>query len=174
MSAKCLSQLFVLILFVLLNSKLINCETNDQNIVSVKLKNTLINGRIETSVDEKQLYVFRGIPYAEPPVGQLRFKKPLPLKSWPKTIEASDWPNPCYQNLGKSIMKLQNKTLSEDCLYLNVWSPIGSLSGDTLKPVIFYIHGGALLWGSAADPGDVITTKGDVVFVNIQYRYYYS
>ena len=63
-------------------------ETSDQNIVSVNINNVIINGRVETSVDGKQINVFKGIPYAEPPLNELRFRKPVPLKNTTRTIDA--------------------------------------------------------------------------------------
>ena len=130
----------------LFNFDLNYCESNDQNIVSVRLKDVLINGKIETSVDGKQLNVFKGIPYAEPPIGELRFRKPLPVKEWPEVINAYNWPNVCYQSKFEYFPYLA-KNMSEDCLYLNIWTPSDSLNSNELKPVIFYIHaGGLLVW----------------------------
>ena len=153
-------------------------ETSDQNIVSININNVLIKGRVETSVDGKQLNVFRGIPYAEPPLNELRFRKPVPLKNITRTINAYDWPNPCHQHLHFAIADFMdvflNKNLSEDCLYLNIWSPIRGLNESVLRPVIFYIHAGGFLYGSAVDKessGDIVAAKGDVVFVNINFRY---
>ena len=76
---------------------IISVKSDEQNIISIRLKNGLINGRVETSVDGKQLNVFRGIPYAEPPVGPLRFKRPLPLNGWQQPIDAFEFSNACMQ-----------------------------------------------------------------------------
>ena len=163
----------IVLLSFLINFDLNYCEINDQNIVSVRLKNLVINGKIETSVDGKQLNVFKGIPYAEPPIGNLRFRKPIPVKEWPEIIHAYDWPNVCYQSKFEFLPNW-TKIMSEDCLYLNIWTPSDSLNSTELKPVIFYIHGGALLYGSSSwkyDAGEVISAKGDIVIVNINYRY---
>ena len=165
----------IVLFSVLFTFDLNYCESNDQNIVSVRLKDVLINGKIETSVDGKQLNVFKGIPYAEPPIGELRFRKPLPVKKWPEVIDAYNWPNVCYQSNKFGIYsQFLTKNISEDCLYLNIWTPSDSLNSIELKPVIFYIHGGGLLIGSSswkAVTGEVLSAKGDVVFVNINYRY---
>jgi carboxylesterase type B len=115
--------------------------------------------------------VFLGIPYAEPPIGDLRFKRPLPVKQWSDPINAVNWPNSCPQ-IELITPFLWNKNFSEDCLYLNIWSPLISGS-DELKPVMFWIHGGALLLGSSVQQhysGEVLSTKGDVVVVSINYR----
>ena len=152
-------------------------ETSEQNIVSVNINNVLINGRVETTVDGKQISVFRGIPYAEPPLNELRFKKPVPLKNITRTINAYEWPNPCYQYMNFITMeylnRYHNRNLSEDCLYLNIWSPIRGQNESELRPVIFYIHQGSFLYGSAVDKfntGEIVAEKGDVVFININYR----
>ena len=148
--------------------------SDDQNVISVRLEKGLINGKIETIVEDKQLGVFKGIPFAEPPIGDLRFKKPIPVKEWPKTIDAYDWPNSCYQDFTIFPKEaLLNTNISEDCLYMNIWTPIDSIKSDKQKAVIFYIHGGGLIFGSAswnAVVGQIISAKGDVVFVSINYR----
>ena len=150
----------------------VQCIDNSENIVSVRIKSGLINGKRETSVDGKQLNVFKGIPYAEPPIGDLRFKKPLPVKNWPKSIDAFDLPKYCYQN-PRILLHDPSNSLSEDCLYLNIWSPIDNQTTDILKSVMFWIHGGALLIGSASQPhypGHILSSKGDIVLVSINYR----
>ena len=101
----------------------------------------------------------------------------MPIENLPSSIRAYDWPNPCHQYLSpefEAFFKFKNKNFSEDCLYLNIWSPIGGPNESELRPIIFYIHSGALLWGSAVEvynTGDVVASKGNVVFVNINYRY---
>ena len=151
---------------------IISVKSDEQNIISIRLKNGLINGRVETSVDGKQLNVFRGIPYAEPPVGPLRFKRPLPLNGWQQPIDAFEFSNACMQTNAMHMLS-PKMTYGEDCLYLNIWSPINDQKSETLKPVMFWIHGGALQIGSSSETfydGQVIAAKGDVVVVSINYR----
>ena len=124
----------------------------------------------------KSVRRFLGIPFAKPPVGELRFRPPEPPKSWkPDTRDAQKWGNVCIQLENKKIMdaikavwaNFSEEYLSEDCLYLNVFSP-DTNSG--LLPVMVYIHGGAYLFGSAVyRPGDMLALQG-VVVVTIQYR----
>lgn len=73
---------------------------------------------------------FLGIPYAQPPLGRLRFKKPQPLNKWSGIQNATKYANSCYQNIDQAFPDFQgaemwnpNTNLSEDCLYLNVWIP---------------------------------------------------
>ena len=149
----------------------------NKNIISVRLKNGLINGKRE-SFDGKDLNVFLGVPYAQPPVGPLRFKKPLPTTDGSDPIDATHWSNSCwhFQGFFQGISRHQdysNANMSEDCLYLNVWSPIDDNSDTHLKPVLFYIHGGGLTHGSSVEKvyqGHVLAAKGDIVVVTLNYR----
>ena len=168
-SFKVISILITIIVLI------ITVKCIDEDSVSVRLKTGVINGNIETSVDNKRVNVFKGIPFAEPPIGDLRFRKPLPLREWPKTLDAVEWPSPCYQTkmFPFVIENFYNKNFSEDCLYLNIWSPENALKSDKLLPVIFYIHGGGLTLGSSAwkvFDMRAITTEGGVVSVSINYR----
>ncbi len=162
---------FLLILFLLETIVIIKSNESENNAISVTIKNVKINGRKE-KIDGKDVNVFLGIPYAEPPTGELRFKKPLPVKQSAQIIDATEWPNPCFQ-IPMLPQNFNNKNFSEDCLYLNIWSPLISDTSDELKPVMFWIHGGALLIGSSVEyyfNGEVLSTKGDVVVVTINYR----
>ncbi|CAG2174869.1 unnamed protein product, partial [Oppiella nova] len=132
--------------------------------------------RTET-FDGKPYNQFLGIPYAEPPIGDLRFKKPVPIKAWSELREASQWPNPCYQHNPDFLDNFRNKQFSEDCLYLNIWAPVGisveAMDKNQPKAVMVWIHGGALIVGSPVEDyysGHVLATKGDVVVVTIGYR----
>jgi carboxylesterase type B len=161
---------FILSIFLLEIISVIKSEENNSNSISVTIKNGKINGKTE-NFDDKEVNVFLGIPYAEPPIGDLRFKKPLPVKEWSEPIDATKWSSPCQQT--QRHKGFLNDNFSEDCLHLNIWSPLISDSSDELKPVIFYIHGGALLYGSSNQEFHnpiVLSVKGDVVVVTINYR----
>ncbi|RWS00971.1 para-nitrobenzyl esterase-like protein, partial [Dinothrombium tinctorium] len=95
--------------------------------------------------------VYLGIPFAEPPIGELRFKRPQPLtKKWDNILLAKKFASICPQsNQIASILSPQS-SYSENCLYLNVWTPNSQEAGN-LRPVIFIVHGGAFIWGSASD-----------------------
>ncbi|CAG2109839.1 unnamed protein product [Medioppia subpectinata] len=131
----------------------------------------IIIGKCETH-NNKRVDVFVGIPYAEPPVGRFRFKRPVPALKWSQPLNATKWPNPCYQ-LPLLITSMTNTNFSEDCLYLNIWSPNSSQSDDNLKAVMFFIHSGSFLYGTASDrhiDGIALSATGDVVVVTINYR----
>ena len=123
---------------------------------------------------------FLGIPFAAPPVGELRFQPPKPAQAWkPSVYDATSFRKVCIQN--REIMEKGLKVVfpnfgksnySEDCLHLNVYAPAqnDSLNPSTEYPVMIYIHGGAFIAGTGiVSAGHVIPAYG-VVFVTIQYR----
>lgn len=121
--------------------------------------------------------VFRGIPYAEPPVGELRWRPPQALPAWDGVRDASDYGHACPQPLGKypewADAALESVGLSEDCLNLNIYSPVTAVApGAERLPVMFYIHGGNMQFGANSLPlydGSVLAREGVVVVV-INYR----
>ncbi|MDE0009452.1 MAG: carboxylesterase family protein, partial [Gammaproteobacteria bacterium] len=88
--------------------------------------------------------VFRGIPFASPPVGDLRWKPPAPTTAWSEPRDALDFGTPCWQPRLEGFYSRGAIDRSEDCLYLNVWTR--ATAGDAL-PVMVWIHGGALQIG---------------------------
>lgn len=111
---------------------------------------------------------FAGIPYAAPPVGELRWRPPAVAPRWTGTRTAADFGNDCPQVRFDGDATPSTQPMSEDCLYLNVWRPA---KGRKL-PVMVYIHGGAFVAGSAASPtldGANLARRGAVV-VNFNYR----
>lgn len=131
------------------------------------------NGAV-SGLSQPGLQTFLGIPYAKPPVGDLRWRAPQPVVSWDGVRAATRFSASCYQAdpkpFGPYTEALVNITeRSEDCLYLNVWAPAGSASK---RPVYFFIHGGAFQAGGSSVPatdGAALARKGAVV-VTINYR----
>ncbi|GAB3264599.1 carboxylesterase family protein [Larkinella harenae] len=120
--------------------------------------------------------VFKGIPFAAPPVGSLRWKAPQPVKSWqgvrksvafgPSAMQAKPAPFMYWS----SEFLIPAQPISEDCLYLNVWT--GAKSAAEKRPVLVFIHGGGFRSGGGACPiydGEAMAKKG-IVFVTINYR----
>lgn len=126
-------------------------------------------GRVE-GVIKDNVASFKGIPFAAPPVGDLRWKAPQLVKSWEGVREAKEFgPSPMQEGLGPMLIGVPNNR-SEDCLYLNVWTP--ALKPDERLPVMVWVYGGAFSMGSAAQPnfdGTRLAEKG-VVFVSFNYR----
>ncbi len=166
-----------------------------KNVPAVEVKNPQITEVVQVKQgnlrgvynEDKTVRVYAGIPYAAPPVGDLRFKEPQDPKSWsgirkcdefgPMAMQARS--NPFMDSLSHILgwhdyqVKFGDEYLeemSEDCLYLNVWAP--ATEDNELKPVIFYIHGGSLTTGQSSYSeyrGEDLAKQG-VVFVNFAYR----
>lgn len=114
---------------------------------------------------------FKGIPYAAPPVGNLRWAEPQPVAPWQSARDASSFGSACIQRPGLSADNGGDPgKLSEDCLYLNVWTPVTRAAAKL--PVIVWIHGGAYVFGSGGltvYDGRALARRG-AVFVSINYR----
>ncbi len=132
-------------------------------------------GKIE-GVIEKSLYVFKGVPYAAPPIGQLRWMPPEPHQPWTGIRPAKAFgPIPPQivmpQQPGLKLPGLvTNEPQSEDCLTLNIWTP--GLD-HARRPVMVWIPGGAFIMGAgslAIHEGNVLASRGKVVVVTINYR----
>ncbi|XP_054283958.1 carboxylic ester hydrolase-like [Macrosteles quadrilineatus] len=125
-----------------------------------------------SSWTKKPIYAFRGIPYAAPPVGNLRFNYPVPPESWTSVRNCSEDQPSCMQN-SNFIIGHKNITfeMSEDCLYLNVHSPVYPKK-EELLPVMVWVHGGAFIEGSGSyfryGP-DILVGEG-VIVVTLNYR----
>jgi para-nitrobenzyl esterase len=124
---------------------------------------------------DQAVVAFKGIPYAAPPVGNLRWRAPKPPASWTAVRKADQFGNSCIQNIVEERKPwthefMAHNKISEDCLYLNVWTP-AKTAADKL-PVYFWIHGGGNVEGSTAVPvydGENLARRG-VVVVTINYR----
>jgi len=130
------------------------------------------SGKVEGE-ERNGLYVFRGIPYAAPPVGAKRWRAPDKVEAWSGVRKAVQFGNAAPQNripLEALAAFVIGEPQSEDCLYLNVWTP--GLDGER-RPVMVWIHGGAFTIGSGAQSiyeGTALAQRGDVVIVTINYR----
>ena len=119
---------------------------------------------------EGDLRVFKGIPYALPPVGSRRWRPPSPMPRWAGIRKATEFGPICFQpeNPAKSIYSWIPVPMSEDCLTLNIWAPTGARKA----PVFFWIHGGALTTGSSRDTlydGTKLADQG-IVVVSLNFR----
>ncbi|GBN72768.1 Cholinesterase [Araneus ventricosus] len=128
---------------------------------------------ITVAKGDLDIEAFLGIPYAEPPVGRLRFLKPVPKTSWMGVFDASKLPPTCVQNVTFNYYFEPNvENMTEDCLYLNLWVPYSKKSS-SLKPIIVFIHGGAFNAGSSnmnVYDGTKLSQYGDIIVVSMNYR----
>jgi len=122
-------------------------------------------------IAERDVFAFKGIPYAAPPVGDLRWREPEPAAAWQGVRKGDAFGNACIQAPGLAAANGGDPgPFSEDCLFLNVWTPKADSSANL--PVMVWIHGGAFIFGSGSQPvydGAPLAKKGTVV-VTINYR----
>ena len=125
---------------------------------------------------DKSVAVYKGVPFAAPPVGDLRWREPQPLKPWSGTMACQKFSASPMQNTPKPFMMWSQEfiapaePLSEDCLYLNIWGPAKPPA--VKLPVMVLIYGGGFVSGSAACPiydGEALAREG-ILFVSINYR----
>ncbi|KAK6112189.1 Carboxylesterase family protein [Brugia pahangi] len=145
---------------------------------SVWVEQGLLLGKIYKLADN-YIQIFRGIPYAEAPIGPLRFKRPVKRARWHQEHAALDYGAPCLQFMEFhkhdkfAGSNMQNE--SEDCLFLNVFTPFDPEEESKLHPIIVWIHGGSFLAGSG-DTGidmEIITkhfTSNGVALITVNYR----
>jgi para-nitrobenzyl esterase len=111
---------------------------------------------------------FLGIPYAQPPLGEWRWRSPQPVSSWSGQRDATRLNAACPQPAHALTHAIKER--NEDCLYLNVYTPASAQAGDAL-PVIVWFHGGAFMTGSATEYGaEELAETGKVVVVTVNYR----
>ncbi|KAK3104039.1 hypothetical protein FSP39_023924 [Pinctada imbricata] len=147
----------------LLNSQisdlLQDCRS-EKNYTVVSSKLGLLKGR-RASYNGTTVYQFKKVPYAQPPIGEFRFSKPVHHEPWADLRDAQTFGFACYQS---------GTYDSEDCLFLNVFVP-RNLSTTPLRPVMIWIHGGGFTTGRIdTTDGSLLALFGDVIVVTIQYR----
>jgi para-nitrobenzyl esterase len=126
-------------------------------------------GRIEGTPTDR-IVTFKGVPYAAPPVGALRFRPPQPPEPWTDVRETKDYAPSCPQPPDRPMGWNGEPSVDEDCLYLNAWTPA---TDDAKRPVMFWIHGGGYAIGSGSWPlydGTNLARRGDVVVVTVNHR----
>ena len=136
--------------------------------LTVKTEQGKVRGK---TINDGKVKAFLGLPYAAPPVGDLRWKAPQPPAKWKGERDATKFGAHCAQVRIWDDIAFQDAGPSEDCLFLNVYAPAGASARSKL-PVMFWIHGGGYAAGASSEPrhnGDFLPTKG-VVLVTINYR----
>jgi para-nitrobenzyl esterase len=130
------------------------------------------NGTLESTAAPKDgVRTFKGIPFAQPPVGDLRWREPEPVKNWTGVRKADQFGPRCMQRTAPGAdYWFRSNGMSEDCLYLNVWTP--AKSGKEKLPVLVYIFGGGFQNGDGSEPrydGESMARQG-IVAVTLNYR----
>jgi para-nitrobenzyl esterase len=152
---------------------MISCKKFTNRLDVIKTDAGLISGVINVTAD---VCSFKGIPFAAPPVGDFRWKEPQPVKPWEGVRKCESFgaspmqAEPIPFSMWSEEFLIPKKPISEDCLYLNVWT--GAKSPDEKRPVIVWTYGGGFLSGGSAVPiydGEAMAKKG-IVFVSINYR----
>jgi para-nitrobenzyl esterase len=136
--------------------------------LTVKTAQGKVRGK---TINDSKVKAFLGLPYAAPPVGDLRWKAPQPPAKWKGERDAAKYGAHCAQGRVFEDMVFEDGDPSEDCLFLNVYAPAEAKSKSKL-PVMFWIHGGGYAGGASSEPrhnGDFLPLKG-VVLVTINYR----
>lgn len=133
----------------------------------VKTSDGIVEG---TSDAAGVVRAFKGIPFAEPPVGDLRWKAPQPVKGWKGARKADQFGPRCMQRAVFGDMVFRSNGMSEDCLYLNVWTP--AKRNNERLPVLVYFYGGGFIAGDGSEPrydGESMARRG-IVAVTVNYR----
>ncbi|MFN8257085.1 MAG: carboxylesterase family protein [Bacteroidales bacterium] len=148
-------NIFLIVLFSLIMSGLINA----QQPAPVQVDGGLVQG-----ITENGLTIYKGIPFAAPPVGKLRWKAPEPVKNWEGVKQTTKFAPAPMQGGNPPSGK------SEDCLYLNIWSP--AKSSNEKLPVLVWIYGGGFSFGATSEPNydGANLAKKSVILVSIAYR----
>lgn len=137
----------------------------DTTFVQVQTRNGVVEGFEKTGIK-----VFRGVPFAQPPVGDLRWREPQPVKNWQGVKKTHNFGPRAMQLPIYSDMRFRSAGVSEDCLYLNIWTPAKT---DTEKfPVLVYFYGGGFRAGDGSEyryDGESMSRKG-IVAVTVNYR----
>ncbi|XP_076275438.1 juvenile hormone esterase-like [Rhynchophorus ferrugineus] len=151
------------LLGILILLKFIFVRSDD---LTVKIEQGILQGHLLNTPSNKPFRAFQGVPYAQPPVGSLRFQSPKPPLSWEGIRDATEDGNVCF------AITTDLPTESEDCLYLNVYTPILTNDNKTQLPVMLWIHGGGFTHGHSRynSTGPDFLIEHDIVIVTLNYR----
>ncbi len=162
-----MKKTLLLISIGLCMTMLSNAQNNNSFAVQASIENGVIEGNYDTKTGVQTYF---GVPFAKPPVGELRWKAPQALDNWSRVKETKKFGPRPMQAIVFGDMNSRSNGLSEDCLYLNVWTPAKRNVKDL--PVLVYFYGGGNVAGDASEPrydGESMAKKG-IVVVTCNYR----
>ena len=160
-----MKSITILFCFSFLTANAIGQLTTDHSLPTVKTANGLVQGTQISGIS-----MFKGIPYAQPPLGDLRWKEPQAVKNWEGTRKADHFSARAMQLPWYADMKFRSDGMSEDCLYLNIWTP--AKTGKEELPVLVYFFGGGFKAGDGSEyryDGESMARRG-VVSITVNYR----
>ncbi|HLF34965.1 MAG TPA: carboxylesterase family protein [Cyclobacteriaceae bacterium] len=162
-----MKKLFILIAIFSITKMFVRAQLNNSFAVQTRIENGIIEGNYDTQTGIQKYF---GIPFAKPPVGELRWKEPQPLDNWTGVKSTKNFGPRPVQALIWNDMNSRSDGVSEDCLYLNVWTPAKrNVKG---LPVLVYFYGGGYVAGDGSEPrydGESMAKKG-IVVVTCNYR----
>jgi para-nitrobenzyl esterase len=161
----CMKRLFFVLLALGVTVIGFAQSTNDNMLPRVKTVNGTLEGTNVSGIQS-----FKGIPFAAPPVGNLRWKEPMPVANWSGIRKADKFGPRAMQLPLFGDMNFRSDGVSEDCLYLNVWTP--AKTGNEQLPVLVYFYGGGLMAGDGSEPrydGENMARRG-IVTITVNYR----
>jgi len=160
-------NLKIILFSLLLTFNFTNAQETNSFPVQVSIENGIIEGNYDTHTGIQRFF---GIPFAKPPVGELRWKAPQPLDNWEGVKETKKFGPRPMQTMVFGDMHSRSNGVSEDCLYLNVWTPAKMDTKDL--PVLVYFYGGGNVAGDGSEPrydGESMAKEG-IVVVTTNYR----
>ncbi|GAB1859691.1 Carboxylic ester hydrolase [Camponotus japonicus] len=164
------TMLIRLLVLLCLNLLLVIPANSDETAPRVKTLSGALKGYYKISQYGRKYEAYEGIPYALPPVGELRFKPPRPIPPWIGELPATKFGSPCIQYVQFSSDPTDKVEGAEDCLYLNIYVPVRNKTEKISMPVLFWIHGGAFQFGSGMLYKATYLMDSNVILVTINYR----
>ena len=141
-------------------------QKTEQQAPTVQTANGIVQG-----INDSGVRVFKGIPFAQPPTGDLRWKAPQPVKDWQGVRKTDHFGPRCMQRNVFGDMVFRSDGMSEDCLYLNIWTP--AKAKDQKLPVLVYFYGGGYIAGDGSEPryaGESMARNKGIISITVNYR----
>jgi len=160
-----MKYMILFLLFVVLSTVIVVAQQVAAKNLQVKTKQGILEGQSFSGIRS-----FKGIPFAAPPVGKFRWREPMPVANWSGVRQAKKFGPRAMQRPLFSDMIFRSDGMSEDCLYLNVWTP--AKSDQEKLPVLVYFYGGGLMTGDGSESrydGESMARKG-IVAITVNYR----